>query len=64
MNSEDGMTTETSRRYTEEFKEEAVRVVRDSAQPSGARGPRSRQRRHSTLDYLTPAAFEAQVAVA
>ncbi|QOJ34956.1 MAG: transposase [Nitrospira sp.] len=27
------MTTKTRRRYTEEFKAEAVRLVRDSAQP-------------------------------
>lgn len=33
MKSEDGMTTKTRRRYTEEFKAEAVRLVRDSARP-------------------------------
>lgn len=33
MKSEDSMTTKTRRRYTEEFKAEAVRLVRDSAQP-------------------------------
>ena len=33
MNSEDSMTTKTRRRYTEEFKVEAVRLIRDSAQP-------------------------------
>jgi transposase len=33
MNSEDSMTTKTRRRYADEFKEEAVRLVRDSAQP-------------------------------
>ena len=33
MKSEGSMTTKTRRRYTEEFKAEAVRLVRDSAQP-------------------------------
>lgn len=33
MKSEDSMTTKTRRRYTEEFKAEAVRLIRDSAQP-------------------------------
>jgi transposase len=33
MKSEGSMTTTTRRRYTEEFKAEAVRLVRDSAQP-------------------------------
>ena len=33
MKSEDSMTTKTRRRYTDEFKAEAVRLVRDSAQP-------------------------------
>lgn len=33
MNSEDRMTIKTRRRYTERFKVEAVRVVRDSARP-------------------------------
>ena len=33
MKSEDRMTTKTRRRYTEEFKAEAVRLARDSAQP-------------------------------
>lgn len=33
MKSEDSMPTKTRRRYTDEFKEEAVRLVRDSAQP-------------------------------
>ena len=33
MKSEDSMTTKTRRRYTEEFKVEAVRLVRDSARP-------------------------------
>ncbi len=33
MKSEDSMTTKTRRRYTEEFKADAVRLVRDSAQP-------------------------------
>jgi len=33
MKSEESMTTTTRRRYTDEFKAEAVRLVRDSAQP-------------------------------
>ncbi|MFO0701398.1 MAG: transposase [Nitrospira sp.] len=33
MKSEAGMTTKTRRRYTDEFKAEAVRLVRDSARP-------------------------------
>ena len=33
MKSEDRMTTKTRRRYTDDFKAEAVRLVRDSAQP-------------------------------
>jgi transposase len=33
MKSEDSMTTKTRRRYTDEFKAEAVRLARDSAQP-------------------------------
>lgn len=33
MKSEGSMTTETRRQYTEAFKEEAVRLVRESAQP-------------------------------
>jgi transposase len=33
MQSEDCMITKTRRRYTEEFKEEAVRLIRDSARP-------------------------------
>lgn len=33
MKSEEGMTTKTRRRYTDEFKAEAVRLVRDSARP-------------------------------
>ncbi len=33
MKSEDSMITKTRRRYTEAFKAEAVRLVRDSAQP-------------------------------
>lgn len=33
MKSEDSMTTKTRRQYTEEFKEEAVRLIRDSARP-------------------------------
>ncbi len=34
MNSEGSMTTKTRRRYTEEFKAEAVRLVGDSARPA------------------------------
>ncbi|TKB89391.1 MAG: transposase [Nitrospira sp.] len=33
MKLEDGMSTKTRRQYTEEFKTEAVRLVRDSARP-------------------------------
>ena len=33
MKSEEGMTTKTRRQYTDEFKAEAVRLVRDSARP-------------------------------
>lgn len=33
MKSEGSMTTTTRRRYTDEFKAEAVRLIRDSAQP-------------------------------
>ena len=33
MKLEDGMITKTRRRYTETFKDEAVRLMRDSAQP-------------------------------
>ena len=33
MRSEEGMTTKTRRQYTDEFKAEAVRLVRDSARP-------------------------------
>lgn len=33
MKSEDCMTTKTRRQYTDEFKAEAVRLVRDSARP-------------------------------
>ena len=33
MKLEDGMSTKTRRQYTEEFKAEAVRLVRDSARP-------------------------------
>ncbi len=33
MKSEDRMSTKTRRQYTEEFKTEAVRLVRDSARP-------------------------------
>lgn len=33
MQSEDRMLTKTRRRYTEEFKAEAVRLIRDSARP-------------------------------
>ncbi len=33
MKSEEQMTTKTRRRYTDEFKTEAVRLVRDSARP-------------------------------
>lgn len=33
MKSEDSMITKTRRQYTDEFKAEAVRLVRDSAQP-------------------------------
>lgn len=33
MKSEEGMTSKTRRRYTDEFKAEAVRMVRDSARP-------------------------------
>jgi transposase len=33
MKSEERMTTKTRRRYTDEFKAEAVRLVRDSARP-------------------------------
>ena len=33
MKSEGRMTTKTRRRYTDEFKAEAVRLIRDSAQP-------------------------------
>ena len=33
MKLEDGMSTKTRRQYTEEFKAEAVRLVRDSAKP-------------------------------
>ena len=33
MKSEDSMNTKTRRQYTEEFKAEAVRLVRDSARP-------------------------------
>ena len=33
MKSEDGMSTQTRRQYTEEFKTEAVRLVRDSVRP-------------------------------
>ncbi len=33
MKSEGSMTTKIRRRYTDEFKAEAVRLVRDSAQP-------------------------------
>ena len=33
MKSEDSMNTKTRRQYTEEFKTEAVRLVRDSARP-------------------------------
>jgi transposase len=33
MKSEDRMTTKTRRQYTDEFKTEAVRLVRDSARP-------------------------------
>lgn len=33
MKSEEEMTTKTRRRYTDEFKAEAVRLVRDSARP-------------------------------
>jgi len=33
MKSEDSMTTKTRRHYTDEFKAEAVRLVRDSARP-------------------------------
>jgi transposase len=33
MKSEEHMTTKTRRRYTDEFKTEAVRLVRDSARP-------------------------------
>jgi transposase len=33
MKSEEQMTTKTRRRYTDEFKAEAVRLVRDSARP-------------------------------
>ena len=33
MKSEERMTTKTRRRYTDEFKAEAIRLVRDSAQP-------------------------------
>ncbi len=33
MKSEDRMTTKTRRQYTDEFKAEAVRLVRDSARP-------------------------------
>ncbi len=33
MKSEDRMSTTTRRQYTEEFKTEAVRLVRDSARP-------------------------------
>jgi len=33
MKLEEGMTTKTRRRYTDEFKAEAVRLVRDSARP-------------------------------
>ncbi len=33
MKSEEPMTTTIRRRYTEEFKAEAVRLIRDSAQP-------------------------------
>ena len=33
MKSEDSMSTKTRRQYTEEFKTEAVRLVRDSARP-------------------------------
>lgn len=33
MKSEDSMTTKCRRRYTEEFKVEAVQLVRDSARP-------------------------------
>ncbi|BFU89959.1 MAG: transposase [Nitrospira sp.] len=33
MKVEDGMSTKTRRQYTEEFKAEAVRLVRDSARP-------------------------------
>ena len=33
MKSEDSMSTKTRRRYTDEFKAEAVRLARDSTQP-------------------------------
>ena len=33
MKSEERMTTKTRRRFTDEFKAEAVRLVRDSARP-------------------------------
>jgi len=33
MKSEDSMTTDTRRSYTETFKEEAVRLVRESGHP-------------------------------
>ncbi len=33
MKLEEGMTTKTRRRYTDEFKAEAVRLVRDAARP-------------------------------
>ena len=33
MKLEDSMSTKTSRQYTDEFKAEAVRLVRDSARP-------------------------------
>ena len=33
MKSEESMTTKTRRQYTDEFKAEAVRLVRDSARP-------------------------------
>lgn len=35
MKSEERMTTKTRRRYTEDFKAEAVRLVRDSARSVG-----------------------------
>ena len=63
MKSEGSMAALTRRQYPEEFKQEAVRLVRDSARPV-AQVFYNRPRRHSALNYDSPAEFEARAAVA